>query len=761
MRDCRARSYKACADSSSIGRPTTRYTRGVHAFSAAGQSDDLGPASAVTRVDSDGRPMWLLQTRRTAMLLQLGADDALLMPYWGARGRTSQPSDYLRHPQHNRPSHRAFLDGQPVAFSTYGDPLFKEVCLVVARSDGSRETRLSYLDDRIVELDGVRVLELRFEDQLTRVRVTHRFRVFEACDVIARSARIENGGGETVALERALSAALALSPGEYDACTLHGQWGREFTLQQRPLLPGKVVVESRRGHPSHEAHPWFAIRPRDERGEQVGSVWFGSLAWSGTWLVSLEVEHNDAVHVVGGIQPFDFGWRLMPGTTFETPELVCGYSEEGLGGASRLLHEFEETVWIPAPLRDRPRPVLYNSWEATAFDVTAAGQIELARRAATLGVEVFVIDDGWFGARNHDRAGLGDWTVNAAKFPNGLGEVIDEVHRLGMQFGIWVEPEMVNPDSDLYRAHPDWAYHVDGRTPTYGRSQLVLNYARDDVREHMTEQLRRLLEDHGRIDFLKWDHNRPWTEVGWPEQPEQQREVWTRHVLGLYDVLGRIRAEFPGTLIESCAGGGGRADLGILHWTDQVWTSDNTDAVDRLQIQYGYSRAHTPRVMVNWVTDIPNEQTGRTESLSFRFHVAMQGVLGIGGHIARWSAAELEEARQLIADYKSIRPLVQFGRQYWLVPPRPIGLSAVEYVAPDARECVVFLYQIRGLRGSGVPRVRLYGLDPSRRYRRAADAVESTGAALMAAGLPAATVDPGERKPVLDLQSSCQIWRAL
>jgi alpha-galactosidase len=721
----------------------------------------LRETEPVRRGEIDGRPAWLLSMRNTAVLVCLGADDTLLLPYWGPHGQSARPGDYLLHLQGNRPSQRAFLDGQPVAYPVYGDPLFKEVCLVVARGDGSRETRLSFVEDRVSDIDGYPALDVVFQDQPTGLEVTQRFRVFSEHDLIARSVTVTNAGSEVLTLERALSAALPLPPGDYDAWTLHGQWGREFGLYERRLTPGKFALESRRGLSSHEAHPWFAIRPRDEQTEHSGSVWFGSLAWSGNWLCSMELEHNDALHIVAGIQPFDFGWRLTPGSTFATPELVCGYSNGGLGGASRLLHAFEERVWLPAAHRERPRPVLYNSWEATNFDVRADQQIELARRAAAIGVELFVVDDGWFGARDHDRAGLGDWYVNPTKFPNGLRELIDEVHRLGMQFGIWVEPEMVNPDSDLYRTHPDWAYHVDGRTPTFGRNQLVLNFARDDVRDAITEQLRRLLSDHGPIEFVKWDHNRAWTEVGWPEQPEQQREVWVRHVYGVYEMLARLRSEFPNVLFESCAGGGGRADLGMLRWTDQVWTSDNTDAADRLYIQYGYTRAHTPRVMVNWVTDVPNGQTGRVAPLAFRFHVAMQGVLGIGGNIAEWSADDLDEARRLIAEYKELRPLVQFGRQYWLLPPNPVGPCAVQYVSLSGDETVIFVYQVRGLRGAGVRRVRLHGLQAERRYRRTADGVESAGAALMGAGVPADVVDPTDSRPVLDWRSGFQVWRAV
>jgi alpha-galactosidase len=713
------------------------------------------------RDEIDGRPAWLLRLRTTVVLLCLGANDALLLPYWGPAAQTGRATDYLLHPQGNRPSQRAFLDGQPVAYPVYGDALFKEVCLVVARSDGSREVRLNFIEDRMSTVSGQPALDLVFEDASIGLRVTHRFHIYAEYDIVSRSVTIENRGAQQFVLERALSAALPLPPERYDSYSLHGQWGREFELHQRPLAPGKFVMESRRGLSSAEAHPWFAVRPRGEQEEHIGSVWFGSLAWSGNWMCSLEVEHNDALHVVGGIQPFDFAWQLAPGDQFVTPQLVGGYSEAGLGGASRQLHAFEEDAWIPATHRNQPRPVLYNSWEATNFAVHVDQQIALAQRAAALGVELFVVDDGWFGARDHDRAALGDWTVNASKFPRGLRQLIDEVHGLGMQFGIWVEPEMVNPDSDLYRSHPDWAYHIDGREPTYGRNQLVLNFARDDVREHITHLLRRLLSEHGSIEFVKWDHNRAWTEVGWPEQPELQREVWVRHVLGLYDVLSVLRGEFPDVLFESCASGGGRADLGMLRWTDQVWTSDNTDAADRLDIQYGYSRAHSPRVMVNWVTDVPNQQTGRIAPLAFRFHVAMQGVLGIGGDIADWSDAELEEARRLVSEYKDLRPLVQFGRQYWLTPPRAIGPCAVQYVSASGDRTVVFVYQTRGKRGSGIRRVRLHGLQSERRYRREVDGAESSGAALMAAGMPAEVVDPGHARPVLDWYSGFQVWQAV
>jgi alpha-galactosidase len=723
------------------------------------QTEAVRKSEPVQRALLEGRPAWLLNTRNTSVCLCLGPDGTLLLPFWGASGHTENPSDYLPPRLGDKPSERTFIDGLPQAYPVHGDAAFVEPCLVVAREDGARGVRLAFVEDRVLDEDQKSVLELVFRDELTGLVVEQRFAVFWELDVVARSVRLRNEQTAPLILERVLSAALPLPPGDYDAWTLHGQWARDFELRGRPLQPGKFVTESRRGFSSHEAHPWFAVRPRGEVDEHAGRVWFGSLAWSGNWVAVLEKEPNDGLNIVMGIQPFDFSWRLEPWAEFVSPQLVGGYSENGLGGASRLLHAYEETVRLPENQRERLRPVLYNSWEATHFDVRTDQQLDLARRAAAMGAELFVVDDGWFGARDDDTAGLGDWTVNTRRLPGGLRRLVDEVHGLEMQFGIWVEPEMVNPDSDLYRAHPDWAYHATGREATLGRHQLVLNFARPDVQAFISAQLRDLLTEHGTIDFFKWDHNRAWTEVGWPEQPVQQREVWVRHVRGVYDVIARLRAEFPGLMIESSAGGGGRGDLGILEWMDQVHISDNTEAADRLFIQYGFSRAHSPRTMLTYVTDVPNQQTGRVAPLEFRFHVAMQGVLAVGGDIGVWSAQELEDARRYVAEYKAIRPLVQHGRQYWLVAPAAIGPCAVQYVSVDLAEFVVMLYQVRGLRGAGTRRARLRGLDAHARYRRVRDSVESTGAALMGAGVPIDLVTAAE--PGLDWRSRIDVWRAV
>jgi alpha-galactosidase len=388
-----------------------------------------------------------------------------------------------------------------------------------------------------------------------------------------------------------------------------------------------------------------------------------------------------------------------------------GYTEGGVGEASRLLHRFEIAHVLPHAPEPKLRPVLYNSWEATQFAVDAAGQSRLAELAAKIGVERFVMDDGWFGARDNDHAGLGDWHVNLRKFPRGLRPLIDKVHALGMDFGLWVEPEMVNPDSDLYRQHPDWVLHFAGRPRTAARNQLVLNLARNDVRDHVFAVLDDLLTQND-VAFLKWDANRNWSEPG------EQREVYVAYVQNLYQILRRLRERHPEVEIESCSGGGGRVDLGILGLTDEVWPSDDTDPFDRLTIQDGFTHAYSPGVMMAWVTDSPNWLNQRSTSLEYRFLSSMQGSLGVGANLTHWSEQDFANARRLIDEYKKIRATVQRGRLYRLISPRTGGEhSATESVSNDGAQAVLFAFLRSSTEGSAYPRVQLRGLDASARYR--------------------------------------------
>lgn len=423
---------------------------------------------------------------------------------------------------------------------------------------------------------------------------------------------------------------------------------------------------------------------------------------------------------------------LVPGEEFTTPRHAGLFADGGFGATSRAWHAYILTHVLPHA--DEIRPVLYNSWEATGFDVDEAGQKALAARAAALGAELYVMDDGWFGARRGEGTGLGDWTPSPDRFPEGLTPLVREVHRLGMRFGLWVEPEMVSPDSDLYRKHPDWVLHFPHRTRTELRGQLVLNFARRDVADWAYGWLTRLVGDHG-IDFLKWDMNRAFSEAGWPDQADGAERLGTAYVHRLYDVIDRLRADHPGLRIEACGGGGGRVDLGMLSRSDQAWASDNTDAADRVSIQHGYGQIYPARTMAAWVTDVPNQLTARSVPLRFRFHVAMAGVLGLGGDLTRWTDGELAEGAALVAEYKRVRRLVQHGTLHRPRGPVDDGPAAVQYTAADGGEALLLVWQRAPRHGAARPSLRLAGLDPLARYRDARTGAVHSAAVLSGYGL--------------------------
>ncbi|HEY0786297.1 MAG TPA: alpha-galactosidase, partial [Acidobacteriaceae bacterium] len=502
---------------------------------------------------------------------------------------------------------------------------------------------------------------------------------------------------------------------DYRLSWLTGHWGGEWQLHHQAVQPGATILESRRGSTSHQTNPWFSLSTAVTT-EASGPVWFGELGWSGSWRIGIEDTASHHVRITGGYNPFDFGYKLAPGASLTTPPFYAGYSDQGEGGASRALHQLQLGSIVPQAPTPKLRPVLFNSWEATEFAVNEAGQIALAEKAAAIGAERLVIDDGWFGQRNTDHAGLGDWYVNPQKFPHGLKPVIDRVHALGMDFGIWVEPEMVNPDSDLYRKHPDWAMHFPDRPRAEARNQLVLNLARPDVKAYIFHFLDDLVTNND-IAFLKWDYNRNWSEPGWESVPlDQQKEIYVKYIDNLYAILDELRRKHPKLEIESCSGGGGRVDLGILHYTDEVWPSDNTDALDRLTIQDGFTHAYAPELMMAWVTDVPNFLDRRVIPLNFRFLVAMNGSLGIGGNLNHWSDIEMAEAKQMVASYKTVRATVQQGSLYRLMSD-PSGHWANEYVSRDGAQAVVFAFLHSQQFGEPFPIVHPQGLDPAATYR--------------------------------------------
>ncbi len=703
----------------------------------------------MVRYDSERR-LWALEGKKCALVLGLadlsepggespaGSRESLLLTVWyGSRLPSLQ--DYPVAALD--PGWASFSSPEglsPETYPAWGGARYGECALKGETAGGIRDLRLYYRDFRV----RGEVLEIDLEDPLTGLAVTAEFELFVELDLIRTRSRLTNRGPQAIRLERFFSGLLYPRRDEaYRLTSLQGHWAGETRVRRQELGCGLTVLESRRGFTSQHANPFFALDPRGESREESGEVWFGALAWSGNWKVSLERDAFGMVRVAAGMNDFDFGETAVPGECLESPWFLFGYTDGGFGAMSRALHAWQReflprkkvygTTGAGAPWR----PVLYNSWEATAFGVNEADQMRLAEQAARLGVELFVMDDGWFGARNSDRAGLGDWQVNSGKFPRGLGPLIARVRELGMRFGLWVEPEMVNPDSELYRAHPDWVYRFPGRKPTEMRNQLVLNLAMSEVEAWLLETMDRLLTEND-ISFVKWDLNRSIAEPGTAADfsagsdrgasadsvpSALGRSVWTAHTRALWRIADTLRERHPGVAFQSCSGGGGRVDMGILERFDQVWPSDNRDALDRLGIQEGFSLAYGAHLMEAWVTGEKNWLTRRSIPLAFRFHAAMAGVLGIGEDIGKWDEGEFAEAAALTARYKELRPLIQGGDLYRLSSrgdtPGGEGLSGRLYVSEDKRRAVLFAYLPRDRQAHHVSALALAGLDPSLTYR--------------------------------------------
>ena len=601
----------------------------------------------------------------------------------------------------------------PQEYTGWGGALYVEPDLKITFPDGNRDLVLKYVSNKVNE-NGI---DLLMKDISREVYVTLQYQVDPKSGILRRSADIENRTKQPFSIEQAAAATWNLPRGtDYRLHYVTGRWAGEWNLQQQPIHGGKTVLESRRGTTGAQNNPWFMIDHASSSDQEQGDVWFGALAWSGSWEIAIEQNAAQGIRITGGPNSFDFAYYLKSGQHFQTPYFYGGYSDHGLGGASRLLHRFEIDTILPHAPTPKLRPVLYNSWEATTFNVDEAGQMALAEKAATLGVERFVMDDGWFGQRKTDHAGLGDWYVNPQKFPHGLKPLIDKVHSLKMDFGIWVEPEMVNPDSDLYRKHPDWVLNFTGRPRTEGRNQLVLNLARPDVHDYVLQWLDKLLTDND-ISFIKWDYNRNWAEPGWPAVPvEEQKNVYIDFIRNFYDILAQLRKKHPNVEFESCSGGGGRVDLGVMALTDEVWTSDNTDAYDRLLLQDGFTYAYTPGIMMAWVTDSPTWVNNRTLSLEYRFLSSMQGSLGIGANLNHWSAEDFATAKKMVDDYKSIRETVQRGSLYRLMSPREGEQSVTESVSLDGKQAVTFAFLHSSTQNYPFPRINLRGLDENATY---------------------------------------------
>ncbi|WP_438432789.1 alpha-galactosidase [Gorillibacterium sp. sgz500922] len=665
-----------------------------------------------------------LQGETSSYLLQI-VNGVLVHQYWGAKLRESGGFQDLP----NAPRDMN-LDQIAQEYPQYGSGDFRQPAYQVKLEDGSRITEILYESHRIVpgkpklealpavyaeSDDEAMTLEITARDAYSGLGVTLLYTVFAGSDAIARSAKLTNGGAQKLHLLRALSASVDLSVPDYDMIYLAGAWAREAHLQRRPIGPGGTRIESRRGMSGHQVNPFLALASPGA-DEDHGQVYGFSFVYSGNFLAEAEVDPMKKVRVQIGLNPFDFDWILEPGDSFQTPEAILVYSGEGIGAMSRTYHKLYRTRLCRGEYRDQVRPILVNNWEATYFDFTAEKIVEIAKTGAELGIELFVLDDGWFGKRNDDTTSLGDWFENREKLPLGLADLGKRINDEGLKFGLWFEPEMVSPDSDLYRAHPDWILHVEGRRRTLARTQSVLDMSRQEVVDYLYGVLSGIFSTVP-IGYVKWDMNRSLTEIGSAAAPaERQGEIAHRYMLGVYQLMERITAAFPHILFESCSSGGGRFDPGILHYMPQTWTSDDTDAVERLKIQFGTSLVYPASAMGAHVSAVPNHQVGRLTPLKMRGDVAMSGNFGYELDLTKFTEDEKEEVKRQVRQYKEIRSIIQQGDLYRLRSPFEGKETAWMFVSPDKTDAVVSYFKVLAEPFAPKQTLKLKGLNPELDY---------------------------------------------
>ncbi len=581
-------------------------------------------------------------------------------------------------------------------------------------------------------------LHVECRDVVSNVHITLNYTVYRDLDVITRSVVFKNMGSQPCHILRGLSASVdLLGITDWDWVALEGAWGGERFVTRRPLHVGSQSIGSARGMSGHQWNPFLALA-EPTASEDSGHVYGFQLVYSGNFMMQAEIEPTrDVARILLGINPSGFSWQLGVHETFHTPEAILSFSEQGLGGLSRTLHQLYRTRLVRGPHRDRERPILVNSWEGFYFSVNEKNILDLAQATKDIGAELVVIDDGWFGRRHDDQCSLGDWAEDSEKFPHGLRSVANQIHGMGLKFGLWMEPEMISPNSALYSEHPDWCFHGPDRNPILWRHQLTLDLSRSDVCEYVLQAVTRVLES-APIDYVKWDMNRPMTDlfsVSWASH--HQGEIAHRYMLGLYQILETLVQKFPHILFENCASGGGRFDPGMLYYMPQTWTSDNTDALSRLFIQYGTSLAYPPLSIGAHVSAVPNQQMNRITPWEFRGHVAMSGNFGYELDLTKLSSEERQVLRNQVALYKSLRPLVQFGDFYRLQSPWNGEAAAWMFVSPTKNRAVVFYFQMIPHRPMLLPRIlKLRGLDPNQHYVLTQTGECLTGDVLMHVGVP-------------------------
>ena len=671
--------------------------------------------------------VFLLNTRNCSYSFCVDQEGLLRHLYWGAR--IDAIEDFKNEPYVWEQGFHPINDVKREECSSFGTMRFKETSFKVTYADGVRDFRYRYVG-HTTENNELTVI---LEDTVYPLQMHLHYKVYEEVDIIEKRRTVKNCGSEVVSVERLHSGECSLPGAGWNLKNFNGMWNADFDAYEQKIMGGKTVLESLRGATGHVANPSFILH--QNAGETYGEVYYGALAWSGNFKIVLEQTPYEYLNILAGINDTDFEWRLTAGATLETPALYLGYSPDGFDRMSNSMGEFSRQYVMPQPMAGKPLSVLYNSWEATYFNVNEQAQIQLAEKAAQIGVELFVMDDGWFGQRNDDHAGLGDWHVNAEKFPNGLAPLIHKLKSYGMRFGLWIEPEMVNEDSELYRAHPDWVYHYASRPVMEGRYQYMLDLTRQDVQEYIIGEIGQLLAEND-ISYIKWDMNRGMSEVASAMLDRSEfKSIWYRHVKAFYHIIQSLRMLHPEVEWEACASGGGRVDYGAMQYFDEFWPSDNTDPLDRLSIQEGYSYLYPIKYMRAWVTDSGNNGK-RAMPLLFRLHCSMCGALGIGLNLNECAEEDLELLKKYVALYKEIRSIIQFGQLHRLASLPVNGYQAVQY--EDGKDSVLFVFLDHPSRWRTVFSVRPRGLDANTCYQVEVEGQEQekyTGAFLMNSGL--------------------------
>ena len=705
-----------------------------------------------------------LQTKNTTYQMQVDRYGFLLHLYYGKK--TDGCMDYLLtyydrgfsgNPYDAGEDRTYSMDTLPQEFPCYGNGDFRSTAFAVENADGSMSCDLRYKSHKIFDgkynLEGLpavyaseqeaQTLEILMEDPVTGVKVVLLYGVLPAQDIITRSVSVKNESSGKIYLNKIESASLDFLYGDYELLTFYGRHAMERNVQRVPVVHGTQKIGSVRGTSSHQYNPMMILAEK-ETTEDKGNCYAMSFVYSGCFQGEVLKDQLNQTRMMLGLQEEAFRYPLETGEMFQAPEVILSYSSEGMNRLSQNLHHCIRQHICRGKYKEEIRPILINSWEAAYFDFTGDTIYELAKAAKEVNIDMLVMDDGWFGKRDDDNSGLGDWFVYEKKLGGTLGNLIKRINDLGVKFGIWIEPEMVSEDSDLYRKHPDWALTVPGRNPVRSRNQLVLDFSRKEVVDEIYDQICKVL-DQGNIEYVKWDMNRSLMDV-YSSVTRDQGRVLHDYVLGLYDFLERLVQRYPNLLIEGCSGGGGRFDAGMMYYTPQIWCSDNTDAIDRLRIQYGTSFGYPVSVVGSHVSAVPNHQTGRKTPLHTRGVVAMSGTFGYELNLMKLSEEEKQEIREQIAEYKSYASIIQNGLYYRLSDPTTEEICAWEFVHTDEKEQSKVLLNIvmQVIHGNmTVNYVKLQGLEETAVYREEKSGKRYTGAALMYGGMPL-PIEPGE-----------------